>query len=81
MKIELLKNFLLWCTILNYGVILVWFSLFVLAHNWMYSLHGRWFRLTVEQFDAIHYAGMAIYKIGIFLFNLGPYIALLLVSP
>jgi hypothetical protein len=30
--------------------------------------------------DAIHYAGMAIYKIGIILFNLVPYVALLIVA-
>jgi hypothetical protein len=80
MNIEIVRNFLLWCTVINYGMILVWFLVFMLAHNWMYSLHGRWFRLTAEQFDAIHYAGMAIYKIGILLFNLIPYAALCIVG-
>jgi hypothetical protein len=46
----------------------------------MYRLHGRWFRLSAEQFDALHYAGMAIYKLGIFLFCLVPYLALLIVG-
>ena len=80
MNLEILRNFLLWCTLINYVMILVWFLFFVLAHNWMYSFHGRWFRLTVEQFDSIHYAGMAIYKIGILLFNLIPYAALCIVG-
>ena len=31
---------------------------------------------TVEQFDMLHYAGMSVYKIGIILLNLVPYIAL-----
>ena len=55
---------------------LVWFLFFVLAHDWMYLLHGRWFRLSVEQFDVIHYAGMSIFKLDILLLNLVPYIAL-----
>lgn len=35
----------------------------------MYRLQGRWFRLSVETFDAIHYAGMAAYKLAILLLN------------
>ena len=78
MGIELVRDALLWCAVINYGLLLVWFLFFTAAHEWMHRFHGRWFRLPVEQFDAIHYAGMAIYKIGIILFNLVPYIALLI---
>ena len=67
---------LLWSALLNYGVLTVWFFFFVFAHDWMYLLHARWFRLSVEQFDMLHYASMAIYKIGIMLLNLVPWIAL-----
>ncbi len=42
----------------------------------MYQLHSRWFHLSREQFDALHYASMALYKLGILLLNLVPYIAL-----
>jgi hypothetical protein len=74
------RDVILWCAVINYGVLLCWFLFFVLAHDWMLRLHGRWFRIPVEQFDAIHYATMAIYKIGIILFNLVPYVALLIVA-
>ena len=76
MTIELIRSFLLWCTLINYGILLVWFVVFTLAHDWIQRLHGRWFRLSDDQFDSLHYLGMAIYKIGIFLFNLVPYVAL-----
>jgi hypothetical protein len=76
MNIEIAREALLWCAVINYGLLLWWFLFFKLAHDWIYRFHARWFRLSVEQFDAIHYAGMAIYKIGIFLFNLVPYVAL-----
>jgi hypothetical protein len=76
MTIEVTRNFLLWCTVLNYGILVVWFLVFVFAHNWIQRLHGRWFRLSREHFDALHYAGMSIYKIGIILFNLVPLIVL-----
>ena len=35
MSIELARNFLLWCTVINYGILLVWFLVFTLAHDWM----------------------------------------------
>jgi hypothetical protein len=73
-----MKQVLLWCLGINYGVLLVWFGVFVYAHDWMYRLHARWFRLSVEAFDALHYAGMSIYKIGIILLNLVPLVALYL---
>ena len=67
MSIELTRSFLLWCTVINYGILLVWFLVFTLAHDWMRRLHGRWFRLSDEQFDTLHNLGMSTYKIGILL--------------
>ena len=58
------------------GLLLVWFASFVLAHDSIFRYHGRWFRLSVEKFDEIHYAGMSRFKIGIFLLNLVPYLTL-----
>jgi hypothetical protein len=80
MSLEVVRKALLWCTVINYGVLLVWFLFFMLAHDWIYQLHGRWFHMSVEQFDALHYAGMALYKVGILLLNLVPYIALRIVG-
>jgi len=75
-----IKTVLLWGVGLNYLFLIIWFGVFVFAHDWMYRLHGRWFKLSVETFDSIHYAGLAGYKIGIFLLNLVPLIALWLAS-
>ena len=80
MSSESVRRALLWCALLNYGILVVWFLFFMLAHDWMYLLHSRWFRISVEQFDMLHYAGMSIYKIGILLFNLVPFVALHIVD-
>jgi hypothetical protein len=66
----------LWCAVINCGVLLVWFLFFILARDLMHRLHGRWFQLSRQQFDIIPYAGMGIFKLGIILFNLVPYVAL-----
>jgi hypothetical protein len=76
MNIESAQAFLLWCLVINYGILLLWFFVFWFGHNWMFTLHNRWFHLQVERFDSIHYASMAAYKLGILLLNLTPYIAL-----
>jgi hypothetical protein len=75
-SIEVTRSFLLWCTVINYGILLVWFLVFVFAHDWIQRIHGRWFRLSSDQFDALHYAGMSIFKIGIILLNLVPFVVL-----
>lgn len=81
MNPDLLRRALLWCAIINYGVLVWWFLVFWFAHDWIHRLHGRWFPMPVEHFNALHYGGMAIYKIGILLFNVVPYVALLIVRP
>jgi hypothetical protein len=76
MTIEVTRDFLLWCTVIDYGVLLVWFLVFVFGHDWILRIHDRWFHLSRDQFDAVHYAGMSIFKIGILLFNLVPFVVL-----
>ncbi|MBX3323860.1 MAG: hypothetical protein KF757_12810 [Phycisphaeraceae bacterium] len=76
MTLELVRELLLWCTIVNAAILIVWFALFTLARGWIKRLHGRWFRLSDEQFDAIHYLGLMLYKLGIFVFNLVPMLVL-----
>gem|GEM_PF-4970258 len=46
----------------------------------LYRLHSRWFEIPPDMFDRIHYVLMGVFKIGIFLFNLGPLIALYLMG-
>lgn len=76
MSLDSVQPFLLRCVLVNYGILLLWFAAFWAGHDWMFRLHSRWFALSKERFDTIHYASMAGYKIGILLLNLAPYIAL-----
>jgi hypothetical protein len=80
MSLGVLRSVLGWCAIINYGVLLWWFLVFRLAHNWLYHFHGRWFPMSLEEFNVVHYGGMAVYKIGLLLFNVVPWVALVIVS-
>ena len=66
MTIETVRGFLLLCTVINYGILMLWFLLLVLAHDWIFHMHRIWFKLTNEQFNVIHYSGMGINNIASF---------------
>ena len=80
MTIQVLREFFRWCLVINIGLLLWWFLFMTLAHDWVYRMHTKWFKLSMETFDTIHYAGMAFFKIAIFVFNLVPYLALHIVG-
>ena len=80
MTLESIHAALAWCTVINLGLLIVWWLLFTLAHDWIYRVHEKWFNLSKERFDTIHYAGMAFFKIGILLLNLVPYLSLRIVG-
>ena len=78
MSVELIRDVLLWCGVINMGMLLWWLGAFLVAHDWMYRIHGKWFKLSVEKFDSIHYTGMLLFKLAIFVFNIVPFLALLI---
>ena len=80
MTIDAIRQAFLWCFIINMGVLLWWFIFLILAHDWVYRHHSKWFKISVDKFDAIHYAGIAFFKVIIFAFNLVPYLALTIVK-
>lgn len=80
MTLELFRSMLGWCSLINLAILLWWFFFFTVAHDWTYRLHGRWFKLSVEQFDSIHYAGIAYFKLTVLVFNVVPYLALRIVA-
>ena len=80
MDINTIRDFLLWCFIINFGLLLWWFMFIVFAHDFVYKMHTKWFKLSVEEFDSIHYKAMAFFKLSVFMFNLVPYLALLIIT-
>ncbi len=80
MEIRVIRDVLMWCAIINSGVLLFWFVLFALAGDWMYRYHNRWFPMSREAFNVVHYSGMGLFKLAVVLFNLVPFIALLIVG-
>jgi hypothetical protein len=75
-----LCNFFKWCFIINAGIFVFWFVVYLTARDTIYRIHARWFELSKEQFVSVHYRLMGQYKLAIFLLNLVPWIALLILA-
>ena len=80
MTIEQIRDVFMWCTIINFGFLLLWFLFFALAGDWIYSYHSKWYPMSKEAFNVTWYSGIGLYKLAIFMFNLVPYLALEIVS-
>ncbi len=76
MTIDKLTELLMWCSIINIAILLIWWVFICFARDMIHRVHGRWFRLSPQEFDAIHYKVMAQYKMAFIILNVVPYIAL-----
>ena len=76
MTVELIRDLFAWCSLINLGLLIWWVLFLMFAHDWVYRMHCKWFNLSVEKFDSIHYTAITFFKIFIFAFNLAPYFAL-----
>jgi hypothetical protein len=79
MTVQILREILGWCVVINMGLLLWWFLFLVFAHDLVYRMHSKWFKIPVETFDTIHYSGLAFLKLLVFVFNITPYFALCIV--
>jgi hypothetical protein len=73
---ESVESALLWCTVINYALLMVWVAMVVFAKEPCYRLTSRWFSVPLASFDLVNYAGIAAYKLAILMFNLVPLLAL-----
>lgn len=80
MTLDTLQVFLGWCSVINIGILMFWFIIIIVARDFIYTVHSRWFKIPRDRFDAIHYNAMAYYKLTIFIFNLVPYFVLLIMN-
>ena len=80
MDIQTLTAFFMWCTILNLALLVLSLLICLGAGDWIYSMHGKWFSISRETFNVAIYSFLGLYKVFILVFNLIPYIALLIVG-
>jgi len=80
MDIQTLTTFFMWCTILNIGLLLFSSLILVFAGGWVHQMHSKWFPLPRETFNVVIYSFLGLFKIFILVFNVVPYVALLIIG-
>jgi len=80
MGIESIRAFFMWCTILNVALLVLSSLICVCAGDWVYRIHSKWFSISREAFNVAIYSFIGLYKILVIVFNLIPYVALLIVG-
>ena len=80
MDIRQIKNFFLWCTLINAGILIIWASFCVFAPDFIYHLQSRWLPIPRESFNILIYGFLGVFKIFFLVFNLTPYLALLIIG-
>jgi len=76
MDIPHFQHFLLWCALINAGVLALFFAIFRIAGSLLFKLHRRWFALTRESYEAAWCIWLGGYKLAIWFFLLVPALAL-----
>lgn len=73
-----IKDFFMWCTIINVALLLLSSLLCVVSANWIFGIHSKLFSISRDAFNVLIYSYLAVYKILIIVFCIVPYIALII---
>mgnify|MGYP001550534379 CR=1 FL=1 len=76
MDIQALREFFMWCSVINAGLLMLSFLICVIGGDFVYNIHSKMFAMSREAFNIAIYSFIGIYKIVFIAFNLVPFIAL-----
>ena len=80
MDVQTLTTFFMWCTIINGVLLSFWIAMCLLTPDLVYRTQNKWFPMPQETFTVVIYAFLGIFKIVFLVFNLVPYLALLIIG-
>jgi len=80
MSIEQVRDLFMWCSIINVALLLLSSLMCIFAADWVYRRHSKFFKISREAFNVAIYSFIGVWKILIILFNIVPWIALLILT-
>jgi hypothetical protein len=80
MDIQTLTTFFMWCTIINGGLLVLWTVFCLFAPDLVYRTQNRWFPIPRDIFNVVLYSFLGLFKIVFLIFNVVPYVALLILG-
>ena len=78
--IHMLTAFFMWCTIINGGLLVLWTVFCAFSPDLVYRIQSKWFPIPRETFNVIIYSFLGLFKIIFLVFNVVPYVALLIIG-
>jgi len=79
MDIQTLITLFMWCTIITGALFVFSVVMFMLVPDLAASVHGKLFSIPQESVGIAAYSLIGVYKILFLVFNVVPYVALLIV--
>jgi len=80
MEIHTIRAFFMWCTIMNGVLLLLSGMICAFAGGWVYRVQSRWYPVTRDTFNVVIYSFIGLFKMLFLMFNLVPYIALVILG-
>jgi len=80
MDIPTLTSFFMWCSIINGILLSFWVIICLLAPDLVYRVQSKWFPISRESYTIIIYSFLGLFKIFFLMFNLVPYLALVIIG-
>ena len=80
MDIQTLTTFFMWGTIINGAFLAFWITMCILTPDLVYRTQSKWFPIPRETFNVVIYSFLGLYKIVFLVFNVVPYVTLLIVG-
>lgn len=80
MNMELLTKLLMWCTLINGSLLIFWTVMCMTIPDTVYRLQTKWFPMSRDSYELLMYSFLGLFKVIFLVFNLVPYVALLIVG-
>ena len=80
MDIQTLTTFFMWCTIINLGLLILTSLVCIFLADFSYRMNNMFFSISREAFNIGLFSFIALFKIFVIVFNIVPYIALLIIG-
>jgi hypothetical protein len=80
MDVQTLQTFFMWCTIINAVLLVLAGIIFAFAGDWVYRVQSKWYPISRDAFNVVTYSFIGLFKLFFIIFNLVPYVALLILE-
>ena len=80
MDIQTLTTFFMWCTIINGALFFYATTMLILAPDFAYRMQSKFIPISRETFNVVIYSFLGLFKLVFLVFNVVPYVALLIVG-